>query len=166
MKSILESIRENINEGGCGGEGHWEGGCGGCRWISYEEECRRKRAKEAKQRAELKAKLDKIDKNIIDEYIKLQTAYKRKTNTYWNSSKRSFELTDEMTNIKNKAMGISNVVSNFGQLFKNKTSLTRTFTITNDVLKLVAYIISEEMDESGKVDDKLSDALKKIKNML
>lgn len=165
MKSILESIRENIiNE--CGGGGHWEGGCGGCRWVSAEEEWEERKREERARIAKLRKEAEKIDKNIVNEYKKLQTAYKRKTNTYYDSRRKVYELTDEMTNIKNKAMGISNVVSNFGQILQTKPSMTRTFTITNDVLKLIAYIISEEMDESEKVDDKLSDALKKIKNML
>lgn len=155
MKSILESIRdrEQINE--CGGS-IYVGGCGGS-WVDYNDYY----SSDEKRR-----KAEKIDKEVVAEYKKLQAAYKRKTNSYYDSNHKAWELTNELGNMKNKAMGISGVVEDLTKLLHEKRSMFMTFTITNSVLKLVAHIIGEEYDESEIVDDKMSQALKNIKEML
>ena len=160
MKSILESIRdrEQINED-CGGRMYVGGGCGGGGWVSYNDYYDRQ------QRQKRKA-AEKIDKEVVAEYKKLQTAYKRKTNSVYDSNHKAWQLTNELGNMKNKAMGISNVVEDLTKLLHEKHSMSMTFTITNDVLKLVAHIIGEEYEESKIVDDKMSQALKNIKEML
>ena len=159
MKSILESIRdrEQINE--CGGSIYVDRGCGGGSWISYDDYYDRQ------QRQKRKA-AEKIDKEAVAEYKKLQAAYKRKNNSYYDSNHKAWVLTNELGNMKNKAMGISNVVEDLTKLLHDKRSMSMTFTITNDVLKLVAHIIGEEYEESKIVDDKMSQALKNIKEML
>ena len=159
MKSILESIRdrEQINE--CGGSIYVGGGCGGGSWVDYNDYY-------SSQRAEERRKAEKIDKKVVAEYKKLQAAYKRKTNSYYDSNRKAWELTNELGNMKNKAMGISNVVEDLTKLLHEKRSMFMTFTITNSVLKLVSHIIGEEYDESEIVDDKMSQALKNIKEML
>lgn len=158
MKTILERIREQkINEcGGC--SGYWTG-CYGSTWRTYEQD-RKDREREARKEAE------KVDPKIREEYKKLLSSYNRKVSSSWSTNSNIYNLEEEFRDLKHKSMGINRVVNDIYRKIHEKTSMYRTFTITVDTLKLIAHIIGEEMEESKMVDDKLSDALKKIKDIL
>ena len=64
--------------------------------------------------------------------------------------------------IKFSVLGIEGVAEKLTSIIKNKQTYSRTFTQTLNIIKMIAYLLSEEYDEGGMDDAKLKEAFTKI----
>ena len=157
MKTIIEIIKENkiINEG-CGSQIYVGGGCGGGHWVNandyYWDQQKEKKNK---------AKRD-IPADIVKDYISKVKEYNKIRKSEYKANADIYSLTNEIANIKFSVLGIEGVAEKLTSIIKNKQTYSRTFTQTLNIIKMIAYLLSEEYDEGGMDDAKLKEAFTKI----
>ena len=157
MKTIIEIIKENkiINEG-CGSQIYVGGGCGGGQWVNandyYWDQQNKKRNKAKRE----------IPADIVEDYISKVKEYNKIRKSEYKANADIYSLTNEIAHIKFSVLGIEGVAEKLTSIIKNKQTYSRTFTQTLNIIKMIAYLLSEEYDEGGMDDVKLKEAFTKI----
>ena len=160
MKSILEQLREQlqaVNEcggrvwvSGCGGGGHYEDA-----WVAA-----------ARREREFVAEFEKkVPKNKRDKIKKLRAEIEKLVNEWYETNTKAKQIAEQLEAIKNREYGVDKVVQPINDAIKSKRSFAGSFTITRNVLRTLAHLLSEEMDESENIDPQMANALSKIKEM-
>jgi hypothetical protein len=162
MKRIIDVLTEakngTVNE--CGGSYFiGSGGCGGGYWGDYTEWSAWKESGSREQ-------YNNVPEKIRNEYRELLRKWSRVYSKPEEETYAAKQMADELRDIRNRNLGISGVVKEMDDAVKRKASFGRTFTITKDALKLIAYLITEEYSESGIVDNQMISALEEIKRTL
>lgn len=157
MKTIIELINENksINES-CGAQIYVGGGCGGGHWVDSNDYYWQQQ-KEKKE----KAKRD-IPADVVKDYISKVKEYNKIRNSEHKANADIYTLTNEIAQVKFSVLGIEGVAEKLTYIIKNKQTYSRTFTQTLNIIKMIAYLLSEEYDEGGMDDPKLKEAFTKI----
>lgn len=159
MKTLLEIINENRNINECGGSVYVSGGCGGGHWMSRSSYDKMSHQQE---QAKIKKELAKVDPEIVKQYKALKKKYNRIIDSKSDDVYTQHILTNGLAALKLKTLGVDNVYLQITDIFNSKPSLYRTCTITDNVLKILSYLLSEEYNEANMDDKQLQDAFTKI----
>jgi hypothetical protein len=156
MKTIIEIINENKSINECGGQIFVGGGCGGGQWVNASDYYWQQQKEKKK-----KAKRD-IPADVVKDYISKVKEYNKIRNSENKANADIYTLTNEIAQVKFSVLGIEGVAEKLTSIIKNKQTYSRTFTQTLNIIKMIAYLLSEEYDEGGMDDPKLKEAFTKI----
>lgn len=155
MKSILERLRENmVNE--CWGGGFGSGyGCGGGVGLSTQD----------LRRQYHKAMKKTTPQAVIDEITELRKELKKESKKYDDADRKAYEISRQLDELEKTTYGIKGAIPLIDNFLKVNRTVSYTFTATRDVLKTLAYILSDEYDEYGGIEPRMANALSKMKEM-
>lgn len=156
MKTIIEIIKENksINEcGGCGGNGGqiFVGG----KWVTRDYYVKLQKEKRNKAK-------EGIPAGVVKDYISKVKEYNKIRNSEYKANADIYTLTNEIAQVKFSVLGIEGVAEKLTSIINKNHTYSRTFTQTLNIIKMIAYMLSEEYDESSMDDPKLKEAFTKI----
>ena len=159
MKTIIEIINENKSINECGGNGvqiFVGGGCGGGgKWVTRDYYLKLQKEKKNKAKEEIPA-------DVVKDYISKVKEYNKIRNSEYKANADIYTLTNEIAQVKFSVLGIEGVAEKLTSIINKNHTYSRTFTQTLNIIKMIAYMLSEEYDESGMDDPKLKEAFTKI----
>lgn len=158
MKTLYDCVQGTVNE--CGGSYFiGTGGCGGgyygdyAEYSAFQDKVRKKAAEE-------------IPENVRKKYKDLLAEYGKLYDKWINLNTRGYRLKEKMNADRLNTLGVSDIHGKLEAEMKSSRGLWMTGSTTIDTIKMIAHLITEELDETKEADPETIKMMERIKELL